>query len=515
MDRKINVEMGTKQLIINIVASITSLMVSIGISFFLTPYIVQNVGSEAYGFVGLANNFVGYSQLVTLALNSMALRFITVSVHKNNMEEANKYFNSVIFGNVIMSAVLCIPASLIIIYIEKILEVPDFILLDVKILWSLIFLNCLIGLVTSGYNVATYVSNRLELSSLRSIESNLLKATLYIMLFSAFTVKVWYIGIVSIVCTIFVFAWEIIYRNRLLPELKVSLKYFDFRKIIELITSGAWNVVTKLGQILTNGLDLLLTNLFISASTMGILAIAQTVPLAFSSLMSSVSSVFCPQLTINYAKDNMIDLVKELKKSMKITGFFTNIPLMVFLSLGELFYSLWVPQENSEFLFQLTFLIIIGTVISGVITSLFNVYSIVNKLKLNSLVTLGMGFLNIIMVFPLLKFTNFGIYAIVGVSTFNGIIKNLTFTPINAAQCLGVSKLTFYPIILRYFLSTTAIGACCFIIVSVLNPTTWFTMIFTGIICGLVGMALNAVILFSKDESLDFLLRIVSRIKKC
>ena len=71
--------MGKKQrTVINVVCSILVLCTNVVISFFLSPYIVKNIGVEANGFVTLANNFVTYANLIVTALNSMAARFITV-----------------------------------------------------------------------------------------------------------------------------------------------------------------------------------------------------------------------------------------------------------------------------------------------------------------------------------------------------------------------------------------------------------------------------------------------------
>ena len=47
-----------KQLIINMAASLLSCLVSLGISFLITPTVIYKLGSEAQGFVTMANNFV-------------------------------------------------------------------------------------------------------------------------------------------------------------------------------------------------------------------------------------------------------------------------------------------------------------------------------------------------------------------------------------------------------------------------------------------------------------------------
>ena len=106
--------MHNKRLAINMIASLFSFIISMGIIFILSQYIINTVGSEAYGFVNLANNFVSYGQLITLALNSMASRFITIRIHKGDEIGANKYFTSVIIVNIITSIILCIPSIYII-----------------------------------------------------------------------------------------------------------------------------------------------------------------------------------------------------------------------------------------------------------------------------------------------------------------------------------------------------------------------------------------------------------------
>ena len=52
--------------------------------FFLTPYIVDNLGQETYGFVGLANNFSSYITMFTVALNGMLSRYVTVEYSKKD-----------------------------------------------------------------------------------------------------------------------------------------------------------------------------------------------------------------------------------------------------------------------------------------------------------------------------------------------------------------------------------------------------------------------------------------------
>ncbi len=128
--------MNNKRLAINMIATLFSFCVTMGINFILSPFIISTVGKEAYGFVGLANNFISYAQLVTLALNSMAGRFITIKIHQGDTEGANKYFTSVVVANIFTAIVLTIPAFLIVLNLNQIINIPQNILSDVRILWG-------------------------------------------------------------------------------------------------------------------------------------------------------------------------------------------------------------------------------------------------------------------------------------------------------------------------------------------------------------------------------------------
>ena len=71
-----------KQTTINLITSLAAFVINAGISFVLTPYILEKLGNEAYGFIGLAYDFVNYAGILTLALNSMSCRFVSYEYHR-------------------------------------------------------------------------------------------------------------------------------------------------------------------------------------------------------------------------------------------------------------------------------------------------------------------------------------------------------------------------------------------------------------------------------------------------
>ena len=173
-----------KRLSINIIAQFVSFLVQFAISFLMTPFIVKKLGAEAYGFIGLSNNFISYAQILTVALNSMAGRFIAVEYHKGNLVGAQKYYASVFYANIIVSTFIGIIAIICSFYLEYFVNIPVQLIFDVKVLFILLIGNFLISLIFSVYNVATFIKNRLDYVAVRSIVANVIRACVLVVAFS-------------------------------------------------------------------------------------------------------------------------------------------------------------------------------------------------------------------------------------------------------------------------------------------------------------------------------------------
>lgn len=157
---------------INMVAAIVSFLIGTGINFVLAPYLVKELGSETYGFIGLANNFVQYATIVTSALNSMSGRFISIEYSKGNIDKASRYFSSVLVADLIIAGVLLLVSSIITFNIEFILNVPENLVDSVKILFAFTFATFIISVITAIFTTAAFVK-----TSCISIPSVILRQT--------------------------------------------------------------------------------------------------------------------------------------------------------------------------------------------------------------------------------------------------------------------------------------------------------------------------------------------------
>ena len=506
-----------KQMYINLIAQTIAYAVNLGISFFLTPYIVNHIGVEANGFVGLANNFIEYAQLITVALNSMAGRFITIKLHQKNEKEANKYFTSVFFANLFLAIVLTIVFSFVIVFLDKLLNISAGLVIDIKILWILIFANFIVSLFASIFSVSTFVANRLDKTAISNIRGILIKAIILVVCYTFFKPFTFYVGIAMLALGINNLISHIVYKKKLVPQLKIDKNNFYIKYVKELVSSGIWNSVSKLSSILSSGLDLLITNIFVNSVAMGVMNLSKTVSNIVLSLFGTLASIFAPQLTISYAEGDVGGMKNQLISSIKLMGLFSAIPIAILVGFGKEFYQLWVPTQNADLLELLTIITCFNLIFALPLEPLYNIFTVKNKIKISSIALISFSVCSILTVFIGLNFIHnedAKIIYIVAVGAFYNVLRLLTFLPIYGAKCLDFKVSTFYPPILKNVLSVVILVVIAFAINFVFGINSWLKMCIACVILGILGLVINVFILFNKEERIENIEFLKNKLKK-
>ncbi len=489
----------------NILLTIIGFVINTVVSFLLAPYVIQKLGVEAYGFVSLGSQFVNYAAIAGIALNSMASRFISIEIHQGNWENANKYFSSVWVANLALIGFLTLPAFGLIYFLNDVLNVSAALLKDVQILFVFLFINYFIGTAFSAFTVSTFVTNKLYLKSWREIEGRLLYAGLLVLLFTYVTPGVYFIGLATSITALYTAAFNWHYLRKFLPQVRISLQGFNWTTVKELISSGIWNTVIHLGQILTQGLDLLIVNLLLGATLMGTLALSKTIPVMFISLVGMIAGVFAPTYTMHYANGNRTELLASVRYSMKVLGVMVNVPVAVFAAFGESFYQLWLPGQNAAQLHQLSVLAMLTVVVSGPINGLYSILTATNRVKANALAVVITGMLNFALVWLLLTQFELGMVTVVVVSLGLGIARNLLFTAPYGAKCLQLPWYAFYPAMYKSAGVFIALYGITIFFKQAFEIINWLQLAVYSFCFILLGLAFNMVLIFDKDELRNFI----------
>lgn len=492
-----------RQLFVNLFAALTGFVFNIGISFFLSPYVVRTIGAEANGFIKLSSNFITYAGLTTVALNSMASRFISIAVHKNDTQQANRYYTAVFYGNCFLAAILAVAAVFVIAWLDRLINIPAGLLLDVKLLFTFLFSNFLLSTIFTVQGISPFVRNRLYLDNIAKMVSETVRVSFILFLFILLKPKVSYMGVTALIATSALIVLRVNYKRQLLPDIHVKRDFFDWKALRELLSSGIWNTVVSGGWMLLTSVDLLIANLFIGPVGMGALALAKTIPNLLQHLITTLSSVFAPQFTILYAKGDMENLTKEIKRSMKITGVLLTIPFACVITFGNEFFCLWVPSQDSALLNSLSVISCLGCIHLCGVHPVNNIFTITNKLKGQSLLVLASGALSIGIIYTFFQIESIpvnGLYIIVSASIIINFMRDMLFTLPFSAKAIGLKWSTFFPQAFYSIFSSILLIGIGYGMKQLFAADNWIKLMISVITLSIFGLTMNVMILLNKEE---------------
>ena len=489
-----------QQSALNIVGSIVVVAINVAINFLLSPYIVNHLGVEANGYITLANNFVSYIALVTMALNSMSGRFMLIDHRRGNRQSVNEYYSSVLLGDWFLAIVFLVPMILFVIFIDKVINVPDNYLADTRILFAIVFVNYIVHLCLPQWQTATYCTNNLYLRSIRNAISAIVRAVAIYLLFLLFEPHSYYVAIAAIFMSIVSFCLDYAFYKRLMPELKWSVSDFRIKKVWELVSSGIWNTISQCGNLLLEGLDILIANIFINPVSSGVLALSKVVPNMITQISGTVATTYGPRLTYLYADGKMAEMEKEVKNDIMVVSVLSNIPIGIFFVFGVDFFALWVPTQNAHEIALLANLTLAGLMFAGISQCFVNIFGVVNKLKLNSLVVIGTGLLNVIIVYLLLKNTDLGVYAIAGVSSTITILRLFCFTAPYSAHCIHAKGWHFCIYLLKGSCFVVVPALLGVVIKRIIINTSWLSLVSSMFITAVISLPIILFVLLNRDQ---------------
>lgn len=508
---------GRKQTVLNMVTTVISQFLSLGISFFLTPYIVTKLGAAAYGFLGLSNNIIGYTALITVALNSMSGRFITIEYHKGDYIEANRYLSSTTFANFFLAIVITLSLGIVTLFLEELINIPTELVPDVKFLFTLLFVNTSLGLCTGCFGMPLFIKNRLDIGNSLGVAYNILRVILTILAYGLLPAHIWYIGAIGLIISCVSIGSNYYLYKHYTPEFAIKLSYFQARKVWEMIREGAWNLLSQFSSILNQGLELLLTNIFVGAYFMGVLSITKSLPFVILGIFTALGGNFHPECVKLYADNDMDGLRKLLVKGIRILGALSTIPCAGVFAFGDVFYHSWMPGQDMNLLYHLSVITMVWLLTTLPTQTLWYIFTLTKTVRYSSVVLIKYGLVNFILtvlVINLLSDDISKLFAVVIIQSVLGILRFTTFLPFFGARVLGLPRYTFLVPLLKTILTTAVLTALCLVFKFVfIQEYSWTTLIMGAIFTVLAGVVVNSVMTLTRADR-DFILVRILKIKR-
>ena len=405
----------------NLFLNVISLLINIGIGFFYTPYLVNSLGIIAYGIIPLAMILSQYITILTTSLTGTLTRFYSIEVQNKDFLNASKYLSSSLFV-ILLIIVVTIPLFTYIgFYNDSIFNIPNHLLRSTRVLFIFTFISFYLSLFSSYFNITLYANNRLDLLNLLNLLRSFTKIFLNILFFELLSRDIKYIGIGNLVAEVLVFLLSFylffLYKNN---EIKIKLKYFEKLSLLTLVSMTFWVVIHQLGDLAIYKINVFFVNNYWSTVESGVLGAITDFGSYIIIVVGVLTTLLGPIILIAFSKKKYEEVKEMTINNSLIIGLLTSVLAALFISFSDQFLNLWLGKgfDKYSFWFVLKIIDIPFFATAGVFSFVYRSW---NKVKLPALITLAIGFLNVVVTYIICNLSKGDIIFIEYVLIFSAI----------------------------------------------------------------------------------------------
>ncbi len=411
------------------------------INLLATPYIIRHLGIESFGIIGVINMLVSFMAIAASSITSTVGRNLTLAVERQEYENANRELSTAVYGLLCLFAISFIPLCALSIFIDKLIVIPETLILSARILFLLVILSFGFTTLSGPLGAAMFVRNRLDLFSIASLARTIFFIAAIIALFSAVDANLVTYGIALLASSILICLLHLWSHRHLLPGVAISRHWFDRTILRGIVSLGGWMTINQIGVVLFLQTDLLVSNRVLGATAAGQFAAITVISIQIRALASLFSGLFAPTQTAIWARSDKTAFSAYLFRSIRLTTFFVALLVGVFCGSAREIFMIWLGKEFAILAPVAIMLTAYLVVTLGVMPS-WNAILVIGKVKVPAIVTLIMGLINVGLCIILAK--SMGLMGIALSGCIMLTLRNTLFTPWYVSRTCRIKLWIFY-----------------------------------------------------------------------
>jgi membrane protein EpsK len=471
----------------NVVSNGGIFVINTLVSFWFTPYLVQSLGAELYGFIPLVTAVVSYFGIITLSLNASTSRYLMIELEKEDYEKSNEIFNTSIVGMLTMILVAIPFGVALVLYATDIFQVPPDSRWEVQLLLIGSILAFFLTTLRSAFSIASYSQNRFDLRNIVNFLGRLAQVIIVLLLFTADQPNLIYAGLGLIAVALVSLLGDIVLWKRLLPVLKIRLRMFNKYLLREMVGTSFWMLINRVGFLIFLNIEMIVANHSFTLVIAGMYGALLTIPNNLRTIASTVNGVWGPLILSKFSRDDFEGIDRVARTSMKLIGLSIALPIGFVCGAAREFLVLWLGPEF-EVLTWVAVVMAFHLCINLVTEPLGSIQVSMNKVKLPALATFITGIVAFFAsVFAAQKFGPLGL------ATAGGIVlalRNVFFNPIYTAVIMEKSWWNYLVRLLPIVFVTLVVALVSYGLIQILEVENLLVLLAVGGLISVVYVVL-------------------------
>ncbi len=495
------------RLIVNSLCSIAGRLVSFVVGLFLVPFMLGRLGPQAFAIIPIIFfSIIPFLEIFTGGISTSVGRYVTLHQARNEVHEANRYFNTSFFSLLALCALAFLPILALSYFFPEIFKPAQG--WERRSQWTMFLagLGFIITAASGPFGVGMYYRERFDLRNAFDTVAALARAATIILLFSLSRPSTVHVAFGMLVAATLQALANVVTAYRMVPGLQTSWRLFSKEKLSEVSRFSFFLVISGVSYHLFVSTDYLLINWLIGKKDVTVYNLgAQWGPLMRSFAAAAVF-VLGPLVTILDATAQHDRIRAIFLKGTRVMLLLV-CPATVFLcALAVPFMTVWIGKVYPAAVrpaVGVLWVMVLPSVINLSVMPAFPMFTAMGRVRAVALVTLAAALANIALSIWLAIGVGLGILGIALGTTICLSVKNAAFIPWYMSRLCGANIKEFY----RIFPGPVAAclpGAIFAVLVQyVVNINSWFALILVGSVCLLSYCLIVYLCCLSDDEKAE------------
>ena len=410
------------------------------VMFFLSPFMIHNLGAERYGVWALVVTICGYLGLAEIGIRVSTGRYINFYLGRGEPEKANAVVNTSLVFYALLGIVLIPAAWLGGNYFGVLFtKFPPNILAEVKWVLPLFGLNIWLRFFAVTFAQLLHARDRFDLRNVADVVVLLARGVAIVLVLSMgyglIALALVEIGASILACiSLFILA-----RARGFA-VQYRLRHWDTTTLRKLFGFGVWAFMGHLGMRTVYYANSAVIGIMLGAEKVAFYAIGLMLIDAAHTLVGALpQQVLKPTIERIGATDEMHKLRWLLVRSTRLSMFVALPMLIGFITLGREFIELWIHDKRFEQSADVLAILAVSQFAAIIALPCHSTLRAIGRVRLTAMIVLLEGILIVVLGVVLILYTNLGIVgvalsALVSMMLFEGVIL-----PLVTSRTIGFS----------------------------------------------------------------------------
>jgi O-antigen/teichoic acid export membrane protein len=334
----------TRRTGLSIIANWAALLSGFLITYFLSPFVVNRLGTTAYGTWVILGSLTSYMALLDLGMRGAVTRFVARHHASGDHEAASDSVSAALWFRQWIAVLVIAATAVLLFFLDTITSIPPEILIEARVAFVVSVATVVVVLIGGVFGGVLAAMNRYGALSASAIIHGGVRATGTILVLGA-GYSLIALALVELVAALLAETIIVVQSLRHYPELRIRIRVPDRATRNELTTySGSMMLVQVFARIAQYS-QTLIVGAFISVSAVAFFAIGQMLVESVRQVLLTVGPVFMP-LASRFDVTGRSDSLRRLLSTGTRLILALILPILVTLYVrGETFIGLWMGHE--------------------------------------------------------------------------------------------------------------------------------------------------------------------------